>query len=127
MGLFIKKEKVLMGLRKYSEGNLWTFPGGKVEKNDKSLKDAIIREVFEETGIMKEFYSINEMVYEKNAISRKGVVYYFLCNLIDIIDVNFEYSLENGKFLKWQWFSVDQIPHNIIDKNDIILLKSILH
>lgn len=46
-GLLIKKDKILVGLRK--KGNLWEFPGGKVEDGESPLK-GLFREFDEEVG-----------------------------------------------------------------------------
>jgi len=51
----IQKGKNVLVLDKiHSEWGGFTFPGGHVEKNE-SLSDAVIREVFEETGLTVRF------------------------------------------------------------------------
>ena len=46
-----KEEKILIAKRslKKSQGGLWEFPGGKIEKNE-SKEDAIVREIKENTA-----------------------------------------------------------------------------
>ena len=51
-GLVVKQGTVLLVRRKRREGKLrWNFPGGSVEPGE-SPRDAIAREVLEETGIL---------------------------------------------------------------------------
>ena len=47
-----KEEKILIAKRslKKSQGGLWEFPGGKIEKNE-SKEDAIVREIKEELNM----------------------------------------------------------------------------
>ncbi|MBF0121789.1 MAG: A/G-specific adenine glycosylase [Candidatus Omnitrophica bacterium] len=52
VGIIKEKNKILIQKRP-SEGllaDLWEFPGGKVESRDKDLKEALKREILEETG-----------------------------------------------------------------------------
>lgn len=52
IGIVIKAGKILLIKRALKEGNLsWQFPAGKIMENE-TPKDAVIREVFEETSIM---------------------------------------------------------------------------
>ena len=52
VGIVYKDDKILIDKRKQNAllGGLWEFPGGK-KKNDESFKEAVAREVKEETGI----------------------------------------------------------------------------
>lgn len=50
-GIIIKDDEIILIKRKYEPyKNSWALPGGYVEYNEKT-EDAIIREIFEETGI----------------------------------------------------------------------------
>ncbi len=53
VGIIRKKTKVLIQRRpnKGLLAGLWEFPGGKVDVSDKSLRDALKREIWEETGL----------------------------------------------------------------------------
>lgn len=52
VGLIFKKNKILIGKRKESQmlGGLWELPGGKQTENE-TVEQAVIREIYEETGI----------------------------------------------------------------------------
>ena len=44
---------VLLHRQKHkTHGDKWGLPAGKIEKTDKNMEDAIIRELFEETGVL---------------------------------------------------------------------------
>jgi 8-oxo-dGTP diphosphatase len=58
----------------------WTFPKGKVDKNE-SIEDCAIREVFEETGFKVTLGpKLNNQNYVING--RKKIVYYWLSQVI---------------------------------------------
>lgn len=74
LGIVQKQNKFLLIERAKKEGQLlWAFPGGKVEPTDKTLEDAIIREVFEETNIVCD-------VKKSLGIKKSDIeIYYYLC------------------------------------------------
>lgn len=50
IGIVLKDSDVLIVKRKQSEGDLqWQFPGGVIENNESELQ-AVVREIYEETG-----------------------------------------------------------------------------
>ena len=49
-GLLIESEKVLLVKQKVSQSRNWSLPGGRAEAGEK-LDEAIIRELYEETGL----------------------------------------------------------------------------
>ncbi len=60
-----KKTKVLMVHNK--DTDTWTLPGGVVEGNE-VLKEALVREVYEETGLQVEpqtIVAVNERIFEE--------------------------------------------------------------
>ena len=79
IGIVIKDKKVLIVKRKEKEGDLlWQFLGGKVENNE-SKEKAVIREVFEETGIKVEALNkLGEIVYP---VTKKNISY-FICKYL---------------------------------------------
>lgn len=125
MAIFQRDNKILLGLRKYEEDTIvWTLPGGKAEKGE-TMTEAIQREVHEETGLTPDLIEVGKIVYTKPAISKGGTVYYVYCSYQSIIDPD-TLSLEGGKFIKWNWYSPDSLPSNLIDENDRSILKKLL-
>jgi len=79
-GVFFFNKKDNKVLLVQSSGDKWGFPKGSMEKDDCTIKDCAIREVFEETGMMiKKDELINE-----HRINR---AYYYYIETDDIKDV----------------------------------------
>lgn len=85
--MFCDDKLVMIRSKKYGE---YKFPGGGL-KSGEFLKDTLVREVLEETGLdverksIKEFGKVEEVhpdSYERGKIF-KNVSYYFLCNYTD--------------------------------------------
>lgn len=114
--LIKRNDKILMGLREYKKGNpVWTFPGGRCDKNE-TIKKTLLREVREEIGITD--LNILRFIGRKSGINRGDKVYYFECA------TNQEPKLmESEKFLEWKWFTIDNLPFNLVDSNDVVFLK----
>ena len=74
-------------------GGLWEFPGGKIEKNESS-KNAVIREVFEETNLsIKNAKYIGEVKHQYS---------HFKVNIsLFLIHIDSETSLETRQEYKW--------------------------
>jgi len=66
------RDEVLLALRKADQhqGNLWEFPGGKLEPNE-APSDALARELSEEIGI--KVSSLNELTLVEHQYSDKSV------------------------------------------------------
>lgn len=125
MAIFLKDNKILLGLRKYSADTIvWTLPGGKAEKGE-SIDEAIRREVHEETGLDPEIVDVGNILFKKPAVSKGGKVYYVCCSYQSKINPD-TLSLEGDKFIKWNWFSLDSLPSNLIDEKDRSILKNVI-
>jgi 8-oxo-dGTP diphosphatase len=114
--MILKDNKVLLGERHtdsekadselHGEGT-WTMPGGKLDFQE-GLKEAGIREVFEETGIKVknlDLISISNDVVPDNHFVTIG----FLCN-------DFEGEpkvMEPDEITKWEWFDLNNLPEKV--------------
>jgi 8-oxo-dGTP diphosphatase len=74
-------------------GLKWEFPGGKVEANE-ALKEALIREIYEELNIDINVYEkLAEESYKDSEINI--VLHYFLCTIKDgVINLNEHEAME---------------------------------
>lgn len=124
VGAVIENEdhEILCALRapNMSLGNLWEFPGGKIEKNE-SLKEAIEREIKEELNCEIEYISIfndNTHEYETFIINLITVK----CRLIHGIPTVSEHSKliwlkrENLNSLKWAPADIPALEQLISEK-----------
>ena len=116
-----EQDEILCALRSpnMSLGNLWEFPGGKVE-DDESLFDAIEREIKEElscTVKATEIFDENTHEYEKVIVNLIGIK----CKLVEGSPIAREHSKliylkkENLKSLVWAPADVP-IVDNLIKK-----------
>lgn len=116
--LIKKNNKILMGSREYKAGDpKWTYPGGRCEKNE-TMKESLTREVFEETGIKN--FRIKRVVGQKQGVLKTDRVYFIECET----DENPK-LMEPEKFNEWRWFEINKLPSNIMDQEDINILKRI--
>ena len=77
--MYNSEGKFLLGLRK--KGQVWEFPGGKVNK-DESFEKALKREILEELSI--NINIITKIASEKFKDEKINVkVHYFLCEKLD--------------------------------------------
>lgn len=124
VGAVIENEnrEILCALRSpnMSLGNLWEFPGGKIEK-DESLKEAIQREIKEELNCDIEFIDLfndNTHEYERIIINLITVK----CRLVEGTPTASEHSKliwlkrENLASLKWSPADVPAVEQLISEK-----------
>ncbi len=103
--VLVKDGKILLGLRKSPHGNgTWSFPGGHLEMGEEP-KDAAIRELKEETGIV-----INELIFSglTNDVFPDGKHYitiFFIAKTKDEPQV-----AEPDKNVDWTWFDPGEFP-----------------
>lgn len=80
IGVVKKDEQILIVKRKEGEGNLrWQFPGGTLEDNETD-KQAVVREVFEETGCT---VIANELLGQRNHPYTKKNMSYWACLYVE--------------------------------------------
>jgi 8-oxo-dGTP diphosphatase len=111
--MLLRNGRVLLGKRnidpKKADSELhgeatWTMPGGKVHFGEK-LKEAAIREVFEETGIkvkdLKLISVTDDIVKDAHFIT------------IGFLSENFEGEakvMEPDEITEWRWFDLNNLP-----------------
>ncbi len=79
VGVVLRDNKVLMIKRAKKEGELlWAFPGGKVEDGE-TLEEAVVREVYEETGVN---VSVNSLLGDRVHPNTLVKMTYFLCDYV---------------------------------------------
>lgn len=109
-----------------SSDKYWALPGGLVHDNE-SLKDAVIRELHEETNVqltfMEQLYTFGDDI---NRDSRNRVISVAYYALVDASNLEIKANTDAEKV---QWFKIDEIPplafdHNLILKKGIERLKA---
>jgi len=109
-----------------SADKYWALPGGLV-KNDESLKDAVIRELHEETNVklnfMEQLYTFGDDI-KRDSRNRVISVAYFA--LVDASNLEIKADTDADKV---QWYEIDAIPslafdHNLIVEKAILRLKA---
>lgn len=101
--------KILISQR--ADNGEWSIPGGSLELGE-SLEECIVRETFEETGLLldKERLMFNSVKVMKNAVNKNG-------RLINIVSVSYwvdgvdrhEITLDNREFKETKWLSLEEI------------------
>ncbi|MBF4517231.1 NUDIX hydrolase [Flavobacterium sp. ANB] len=109
-----------------SADKYWALPGGLV-KEDESLKDAVIRELHEETNVqlnfMEQLYTFGDDIFRD---SRNRVISVAYFALVDASDLKIKADTDADKV---QWYKIDEIPplafdHNLIIEKAISRLKA---
>lgn len=122
--LVLKENKILMVKRseKLSEGGKWGLTGGFVDL-DETLKDAVARETFEETGYRVaniQLFTIRDNP-DRPHEDRQNIAFVFICRGLDK-EGNSDWEVSSQ-----QWFSFDALPdeHEIAFDHykDILLYK----
>ena len=97
----------LHGFDSFGSRNYYETPGGG-KKDKETIRDALIREMREETGyeveIIKELGMINDYY---NLIHRNNRNYYFLCKIRQFVGKTLE-DYENSMIEKLVWVSIDK-------------------
>lgn len=124
--IIIRDNKIL--LNEFNNGSYYNTPGGGVESNE-SLREAVRREVLEETGLTVEskellyVYEYNPRVANNKYGARGSISYFFKCevdeskeqadpSVLDHDPNNDEYKQTGSK-----WISIDELETiNIIPK-----------
>lgn len=108
-------DKCSPSTKEFTEG-FWVTPGGGVEKNE-SFKDALKREIFEETGI--ENAEIKNCIFSRIAYAKLNDIeqsmYYERYFLVETNEVTIDNeNITDGErevIKEYKWWSVDELRH----------------
>lgn len=126
--IICKDKKILVGQRKGSHGaGCWAFPGGHIDFPDKDLKSSGEREVFEETGMLVNIYSPDnlreDLFTSYNILSENGTKAYVTCYLLadyisggEKVNETCYKGLEPQKCEHWHLKSLDELAKLILDE-----------
>jgi 8-oxo-dGTP pyrophosphatase MutT (NUDIX family) len=116
--IFNEQGEVLLQLR--SDNRLWALPGGAIEPGEEPA-EAVIREVYEETGLRVLPERISGVYGGKT-----GLTQYPNGDQVAIIAITFVCRVVGGKLrvdddetLELRYFPVDQLPANVMGKHQV--------
>ena len=120
LGILEKDKKILFLLRKHQNlfNNHYGLIGGKVEQQE-SVTDALIRELYEEINVTVTKENMF-FVHCASCKNEKGEI--FIALLFKIIIWQGELiNKEPNKHEKFAWFSLQELPDNIIPRHKQML------
>ena len=113
------KEEILCALRPEGKslGNMWEFPGGKVEENEK-YEDTLKRELLEELNI-----EVKDIVFHSRVIKEyDDFIINLSCYRCKIIDESKLELMEHRSFL---WLKKENLDSLVWVPTDIPIVKAI--
>lgn len=96
------RHNVLMGWHVGRGG--WEFPGGAQQKNE-FVRDAVVREVAEETGLALQSEKLIFQGWDESAEDWFNLAFSYELNSLTRVAVQAE-----GKHREWQWFPLELLP-----------------
>lgn len=124
--ILIKKNKILLGLRKNSHGNgTWGMAGGHLEWKENFFKCAK-REAMEELGVsikchLKPIFITNDFFTKENK-------HYITIFIIANIKKGTIQNKEPHKCIKWEWFNYKKLPKSLfLPVKNLIKQESIMN
>jgi len=121
-GILLKKGEILLIKRKNPPfKNSWALPGGFVEYGEKT-EDAVLREVFEETGLKTTIKKLIGVYYDPDRDPRGHTV-----SIVYLIEEQSGELLGGDDALEAKFFKVKKLPTLAFDHGKIIedLLKEV--
>jgi 8-oxo-dGTP pyrophosphatase MutT (NUDIX family) len=106
-----------------SQGNRWGIPGGKIEK-DETPRQAVLREVFEETGLSMQDPCLKflDTVYIKPSIPDRDFVYHMYEY---VLDQRFDVRLRPQEHKDYKWMSLrESLEYDLIEDEDACIFKA---
>lgn len=107
--IVMKDNKILLNLR--SDTNTWGIPGGSMELGE-TLEQAAMRELFEETGLKAESYTLinvfsgQEFYFEYP----NGDMLYSVVALFRANGVSGDLNITDGESFELKYFGFDELP-----------------
>ena len=122
--IVVGRKGILLARRDKPPGKgLWSIPGGAVELGE-TQKEAVIREVLEETGVQCEVLKLVSTVDLITQDDADAVEFHFLLNhyLARAITGDLKPEFPDGEV---EWFHPDELPEDMVSQEIIDLLHSV--
>lgn len=123
--LIYDKKILLIKRRKQPFKDLWSMPGGKLEFGE-HIEDALIREIFEETGLIvkpkKVLAILGEIFFDVKKAKDYWHTLIFLCEVVIKNTPTVKESTEG----QLEWFSINKLPKSQIVPSDYKMIKQII-
>jgi len=108
--IVLKDNKILLGKRsgKIIEGGKWGLAGGFVDR-DETIREAVEREVFEETGYRVSNVTLLAIIDDPNRpndAERQNIAFVYFC------DAGEKEGNSDWEVADQQWFAFDGLPKN---------------
>ena len=102
--------------------NLYDIPGGRIEYGEE-ITDALIREVFEETGIKLKLNQIEKIIDAKSIITKDKINLVVITYIANIKNCSVKISSEHSEFY-WIDKNFKDLPKWIIDIISMVETKA---
>lgn len=104
--------------KKDTSSNLYDIPGGRIEYGE-NVVDALIREIYEETGINITLNNIQKILDATSVVRKDGLHLVIITYLVNIKNTNIKISSEHSSFY-WADKSFKNLPDWIKGKINLV-------